>query len=94
MLLATAKIQSADPAIRQHLASDRKAMIGAADSFTNDILFWQKPKADAGQPVNADEEARKLDQQRSGQATPGAAKPAQPPTEEDKGWFDGLFDWF
>ena len=94
MLLATARIQSADPAIRQHLASDRKAMVGADDSFTNDILFWQKPKADAGQPLNADQEARKFDQQKTGQAASGGAKPAQPPPPEDKGWFDGLFDWF
>ena len=94
MLLASAGIQSADPAIRQHLASDRKAMIGADDSFTNDILFWQKPKADTGQPLNADQEARKLDAQKTGQAAPGAPNPAQPPKEEDKGWFDGWFDWF
>ena len=94
MLLATARIQSADPAIRQHLDSDRKAMVGADDSFTNDILFWQKPKADTGQPLDADQEARKIDQQKTGQAAPGAAKPAQPPPPEDKGWFDGWFDWF
>ena len=100
LLLASAGIQNADPAIRQHLASDRKNMIGADDSFTNDILFWQKPKpVDTAAPVNADEEARKLDAQRSGQApaASGQAAPAGQPEQkkdEDKGWFDGWFDWF
>ncbi|HUO99492.1 MAG TPA: DUF3035 domain-containing protein [Rhizomicrobium sp.] len=95
MLLANAGIQGADPAIRQHLASDNKNMVGADDSFTNDILFWQKPKADNGTPLNSDAEARKLDTQKSGQAAPSGqdqGKPAQ--KDEDEGWFSSLFDWF
>jgi len=95
MLLANAGIQNADPAIRQHLASDRKNMVGADDSFTQEILFWQKPKPDTGTPLNADEESRKLDAQRAGQAPQGGqAKPADEKKPEDKGWFDGWFDWF
>jgi len=93
MLLANAGIQQADPAIRQHLASDHKAMVGSDDSFTNEVLFWQKPKTDAGTPLNADEEARKLDAQKSGQQPSGGqAKPEEKP--KDRGWFDGWFDWF
>jgi hypothetical protein len=69
-------------------------MIAADDGFTKDILFWQKPAADTGAPLDADKEAKKIDQQRAGQApgTPGNAAP--PPKQEDKGWFDGWFDWF
>jgi hypothetical protein len=96
MLLANAGIQQADPAIRQHLASDHKSMVGADDSFTSEVLFWQKPKTDAGNPLNADEEARKSDAQKSGQSASGGqgsgqAQPAEKP--KDKGWFDGWFDW-
>jgi hypothetical protein len=99
LLLANAGIQNADPAIRQHLSSDYKNMVGADESFTNDILFWEKPKADTGTPLNADEEARKLDSQKTGQAPAagGQQVPSGQPqqkTNEDKGWLDGWFDWF
>jgi len=95
MLLANAGIQGADPAIRQHLASDHKNMVGADDSFTNDILFWQKPKPDAGVPLNADQEAKKLGSQKAGQTPQGdQPKAADSQKEEDRGWFDGWFDWF
>lgn len=98
MVLANAKVQSIDPQIHQHLASDNKNMVATDDGFTKDILFWQKPKADDGQALDADAESRRLDQQRAGQpATPGAApaaKPAAPAKKDDSGWFDGWFDWF
>jgi hypothetical protein len=96
MLLANAGIQNIDPQIREHLASDHKSMLGADEGFTNDILFWQKPAADTGTPLDADKEARRMDDRKAGQ-TPGAAgpKPATAPKqEEDKGWLDGWFDWF
>jgi hypothetical protein len=97
MVLANAKVQNVDPQIHQHLASDYKNMVATDDGFTKDILFWQKPKTDDGTALDADAEARRLDQQRAGQpAAPGATPAAPPPPkkEEDKGWFDGWFDWF
>jgi hypothetical protein len=94
LLLANAGIQKIDPQVRQNLLSDNKAMLGADDGFTKDILFWQKPKTDTGQPLNADQEARKADEKKAGQA-PSADKPnAPPPPKEDRGWLDGIFDWF
>lgn len=107
-LLANARVQNADPQIRQNLASDNRNMVGADDSFTNSLLFWQRPAAATGQPLNADAEARRADQSRAGQpgapaapgtpAAPGApAAPAgatPPPPPEHHGWFDGWFDWF
>ncbi len=94
LLLANAGVQSIDPQIRQHLQSDNKAMLGADEGFTKDILFWQKPKTDTGQPLDADKEARKADDKKAGQA-PSADKPAAPPQKKDDGgWFDGWFDWF
>jgi hypothetical protein len=101
-LLGNSRIQAADPQIRQNLASDNQNMVGADDSFTNSVLFWQRPAADNGQPVNADAEARRADQSRAGQppapgAAPGTPPPAgaaPPPPPESSGWFDGWFDWF
>lgn len=95
MLLANAGVQNIDPQIRQHLQSDNKAMVATDDGFTKDILFWQKPATDNGHPLNADEEARKLDEKRAGQQPgPGKSDASPPAQEEDKGWFDGWFDWF
>ena len=48
LLLAYAGMANADPNIRQELDSDRKAMVGSDDSFTDELLFWQGPKADTG----------------------------------------------
>ncbi|MGA7710529.1 MAG: DUF3035 domain-containing protein [Rhizomicrobium sp.] len=92
MLLAQAGIANADPDIRIKLQSDHKAMIGADDTFTNQVLFWKGPKPDTGTAVDADAEARRISAQKAGQAPDQAQKPA--PKEEDKsGWFDGWFDW-
>jgi hypothetical protein len=69
-------------------------MLGADDSFTDEILFWKGPKTDPGKAVDADAEARRIDAQRAGQA-PGQAPKQEAPKQEDKsGWFDGWFDWF
>jgi len=90
MLLAQAGIANADPNIRIHLQSDRKAMIGADDSFTNEVLFWKGPKTDPGTAVDADAEAKRIDAQKAGQGP----RPDAPKKDEDRGWFDGWFDWF
>jgi len=93
MLLANAKVQNIDPQIHQNLASDYKNMVGADDGFTKDILFWQKPKDNGGEPLDADKEAKALGDKRAGQdGKPAAAAP--PPKKDDSGWFGGLFDWF
>jgi hypothetical protein len=97
VLLANAGVQNIDPQIRQHLQSDNKAMVGTDDGFTKDILFWQKPTADNGHPLNADQEARKLDDKRAGQQPAAGNTAATPPADnqgDDSGWFGGLFDWF
>ena len=92
MVLANAKVQNIDPQIRQHLTADNKNMVATDDGFTKDILFWQKPKADNGAPLDADKEAKKIDDKRAGQ--PGAPNGANPPPPPEKtGWFDGWFDW-
>ena len=94
MLLADAGAANADPNIRQELASDRKNMLGADDSFTDQLLFWNGPKTDPGKVVDADAEAKRIDTEKTGQ--PPAAPPKKPPPkqQEKSGWFDGWFDWF
>ncbi len=92
MLLAQAGIANADPNIRVHLQSDRKAMVGADDTFTNQVLFWKAPKPDTGTNVDADAEAKRIDAQKAGQTPDQGQKPVAPKPEEDKsGWFDWLF---
>jgi hypothetical protein len=89
-VLAKAGIANADPDIRMHLASDRKDMLAADDSFTNSVLFWKGPKKETDTPVDADAEAKRVKDGAPDQAT--AAKP--PEKKDDSGWFDGWFDWF
>lgn len=93
MVLANAKVQSIDPQIHQHLAEDYKNTVAADDGFTKDILFWQKPKTDQGQPLDADQEAKRIGD-KNGTAPAAEAKPAPAPKKDDGGWFDGWFDWF
>jgi hypothetical protein len=94
LLMANAGVANADPIIRQHLQSDRKNMLGADDSFTDEILFWKGPKTDPGKAVDADAEAKRIDAQKAGQTTGEAPKTEAPKQEEKSGWFDGWFDWF
>lgn len=91
VLLANAGVGKADPQIRQLLAADTASMLAADDSFANDIMFWKAPKKpDAGKPVDADGEAKRLSAQQAGQ--PNAPAPAEKQDEES--WFGRLFDWF
>lgn len=95
LLLANAGIANADPAVRQHLQSDSKSMLGADDSFTDQLLFWKGPTSEPGQVVDADAEAKRIAAQKNGQAPDQEQKPEAPKPEEKKsGWFDGWFDWF
>ncbi len=94
MLLAYAGVANADLNIRQKLDSDRKAMVGSDDSFTDSLLFWQGPKVDTGKAVDADAEAKRIEAQKSGQTTGQSPKTGAPKQENKSGWFDGLFDWF
>jgi hypothetical protein len=73
-LLAYARVQEADPSIRQQIATDVSGMRGADDSFTDNVLFGSTPDASGTHPVDADAEARRLDAARSG--APASAPPA------------------
>jgi hypothetical protein len=101
-LLASARATNPDPAIRQQIAADGKAMEASDDSFTNEVLFWQDSSKDSGTNVDADAEAKRIEAQKvagQGAATkPAAQKPNDSATigKDDKqdskgGWLDGIF---
>ena len=79
MLLANAKAQNSDPAIRARLNADQRAVQNADRSFTDRILN-SAATPDTGRPINADAEIAKGS--KSAAATKKKAKSG--------GWFD----WF
>jgi hypothetical protein len=94
LLLTHAGAQNANPTIRQDLVADDTALQTSSDSFTNNVLFWQKP-ATADAPLDADAASAQAHT-----AQPAATPPAPPPADEQKpddsnkktdhGWLD----WF
>ena len=54
MLLANAKVQKADPAIRARLNADQRAAVQNADRSFTDKLLMTAATPDTGKPVNAD----------------------------------------
>jgi len=103
-LLANARATNPDPAIRQRIASDGRAMEASDDSFASEVLFWQDGKKDAGTNVDAEAESKRIEAQKAagaGAATkPAAPKPNDSATigksDNDKqeskgGWLDGIF---
>jgi hypothetical protein len=93
-LLANARVQDADPGIRQQIAADAGGLRGSDDSFTDNLLFSSSTPA-ASPPLDADAEARRIDAARaagSGAATPPSAPaPSAPPPEKKD---DGGSSWW
>jgi hypothetical protein len=81
ILLATAGAADADSSIRQVIAAENRNMQAANDSFTNDLMFWQKSTPTTDPAVDADAEARKMS------TTP--QQPAQPAPQKDSGANNG-----
>jgi DUF3035 family protein len=104
LLLANAGAQNADPAIRQSLASDsNKSIQASSDSFTNSVLFWQKPSTPNDPALDADAEAKRLAAQggtKGNVPDTKAASPAPKPASDDQTSVQkekkggGWFDWF
>ena len=79
MLLANAKAQSSDPAIRARLNADQRAAVQNADRSFTDRLLASSATPDTGRPVNADAEIAK-----------GSKTAVKPRKKSSGGWFD----WF
>ena len=107
-LLASAGTEKADPKIRAELLTEQRQRRADAArySYADAILFWNSAPTDNGQPLDAAEEARRLNESHvmSAQSTDGgtpAAAPAEQPKpadtpvieKDDKsgGWFSGWF---
>jgi len=69
LLLAYAGAAAADSGIRQVIAADNRNMQAADESFTDQLMFWQKPSSAADANVNADAEAQRLSQPAPAQTT-------------------------
>jgi len=82
MLLANAKTQNSDPAIRARLNADQRATVQNADRSFTDRLLLTRATPDNGKPVNADAEIAK--------GSKAAAAAAKARKKESGGWFD----WF
>ena len=78
MLLANAKAESADPAVRSRLAADQRAAMQNANASFTDKILGAAPTPDTGKPINADVEISK-------------GKKNSAPAKKDSG---GWFDWF
>jgi len=74
LLLSYAGAANSDSSIRQVIAAENRKMQSADDSFTDNLMFWQKPTTSTDQPVDADAEAKKQ-----------AAQKAYPATQKDPG---------
>jgi hypothetical protein len=79
MLLANARAQNSDPAIRARLNADQRAAVQNADRSFTDRILSSKATPDNGKPVNADAEIAK-----------GSKTAAPKKKKESGGWFDWL----
>ena len=89
-LLANARVQDADPTIRQEIAADAGNLRSSDDSFTDNLLFSGSSTAPGSVPVDADAEARRIEAARAaGAAAPSTAPaptaPPPPPEKKDDG---------
>jgi hypothetical protein len=79
MLLANARAQNSDPAIRARLNADQRAAIQNADRSFTDRILSSAATPNTGKPVNADAEVAK-----------GTKTAAPKKKEKSGGWFDWL----
>jgi hypothetical protein len=89
ILLTKAGADKALPDIRKVVNEETSALIEADESFTDEILFWQK-KPEPGEPINAKAENQRL------QTNASLGKPINegdtPKIERrNKGWLEGIF---
>lgn len=81
---------NADPNIRQTVNRETSLIAAKSKSFTDKIVFWQKPKA-PGTAVNPTQEARRI---RENQALGEPLNEGEVPTikHKQKALFDGVFN--
>jgi len=104
-LLANAGADKADPKIRTELMTEQHVRRAAAArySYADTILFWHSAPTDNGQPLDAAEESKRLNESHvmAAQTAAGGSATSEPPKPSDKpviekddksgGWFSGWF---
>jgi Protein of unknown function (DUF3035) len=98
-LLSASGATKADPKIRQDLRNE-VLQAGKRKSYADSVLFWRGKKGDPGNPLDAREEAQRLNVAmpakpaeatiEKGTGTTEAAPAEKKKKEESGGWFD----WF
>jgi hypothetical protein len=99
-LLTASGAQKADPRVRQALRSEVREQ-GKRKSYADGVLFWRGKKGEVGTPLDAGEEAERLNASmpakpveapviEKGAAEPVAQSKKKDKDDEDGGWFD----WF
>lgn len=90
-LLAHTGAADADPRIRAVVNNETRTLVQKDDSFTNDILFWQKKGAPADERlVDSAAEKRRVDQNEAqGKPVTEGETPSVAP--EKPGFFSGLW---
>lgn len=83
LLLAYAGAATADSSVRQAIAADNRHMQAADDSFTDQLLFWQKSQPAQDPNVNADAEAQRMS------TTPATPAPTDQTIQKDNGANNG-----
>jgi hypothetical protein len=89
-LLKGAGALNTDPGIRATVNRETNSLQDDEKSFTDRIIFWQKPEAPSGTQVDPQEEARRI---QSNQALGRPITDGDTPTiqRKDKGLLEGLF---
>ncbi len=100
-LLAASGAEKADPRVRQTLRSEVRER-SKRKSYADSVLFWRGKKGEVGQPLDAKEEAERLNasmpvkEEEAPVIEKGAAEPVveskkkKEKADDDGGWFD----WF
>lgn len=89
-LLRQAGAQNVDPSIRQIINSEYTQLADKDTSFTDRLLFWQKPQ-EPGEVIDAQKEASRL---RQNQATGQSVNSGETPVIErrKRAIFEGIFN--
>jgi hypothetical protein len=88
-LLTKAGADKAQPDIRRKVNEDASALAEANQSFTDEILFWQK-KAPPGDVVDAAKEAKRIEDD-TALGKPVTEGDTPKITHRQKGWLEGIF---
>ncbi len=88
-LIKKAGAENASPAIRKQVDEETTALVEENNSFTDDILFWQK-KPQPGEIVDPAKEQKRLEANASlGKAATEGDTPQI--VRRQKGWLEGIF---